>query len=166
MLKITVDESKTFRVSEEAHQWVINDAFFDVDLIDQGRGHYHAIHNNRSYRIEILERNLKDKTFRMLINGREYVTKAQDRLDLLLQEMGVEQKVDAKVNQLRAPMPGLIQSVLVSPGDEVKKGDNLLVLVAMKMENSIKASGDGRVNAVHVTTGQSVEKNQLLIEFG
>jgi biotin carboxyl carrier protein len=62
-------------------------------------------------------------------------------------------------------MPGLVLSVLVSAGQEVKKGDKLLVLEAMKMENIIKAGGDGVVAQIMVNQGQAVDKNQTLIEF-
>ncbi len=62
-------------------------------------------------------------------------------------------------------MPGLIQSIAVEPGQEVHKGDTLLVLVAMKMENIIKSPGTGIVKTLKITAGQIVEKNQVLVEF-
>ena len=69
------------------------------------------------------------------------------------------------VKDIKAPMPGLILDLKVKPGDEVKKGDVVLILEAMKMENIIKAPGDGLVKAVKVNLKQSVEKNQVLIQF-
>ena len=71
----------------------------------------------------------------------------------------------AKLNNLKAPMPGLIYEMKVKIGDEVKKGDVLLILVAMKMENAIKAAGDGIVKSIKTNTGDSVEKGQLIMEF-
>jgi biotin carboxyl carrier protein len=62
-------------------------------------------------------------------------------------------------------MPGLIQSIAVAEGDSIAKGDNLLVLVAMKMENVIKSSGSGIIKTLKVMPGQIVEKNQVLLEF-
>jgi biotin carboxyl carrier protein len=62
-------------------------------------------------------------------------------------------------------MPGLIVDVGVEVGQDVKKGDKLLVLNAMKMENIIKAPADGKVRQVLVNNGQNVEKNQVLIQF-
>ncbi|MCY1515396.1 Glutaconyl-CoA decarboxylase subunit gamma [compost metagenome] len=56
-------------------------------------------------------------------------------------------------------------SVFVAAGDEVKKGDNLLVLEAMKMENMIKSPTDGLVKKVAIQQGEKVEKNEILIEF-
>jgi biotin carboxyl carrier protein len=71
-----------------------------------------------------------------------------------------------KINELKAPMPGLVLRVTANEGEAVKKGDTLLVLEAMKMENSIKSPGDGMVAKIMVKPGQAVEKNQLLVVFG
>ena len=74
----------------------------------------------------------------------------------------------AKVNisaSVLLPMPGMVLNVLVKEGDAVKKGDELLVLEAMKMENNIKAPGDGIVSEISVKSGDKVEKNQILIRF-
>ncbi len=69
---------------------------------------------------------------------------------------------------LTAPLPGKVLKVLVSPGSKVKKGDLLLTIEAMKMENEFFASEDGVVKEVYVTPGQSVETggNLLLLEVG
>ncbi len=65
---------------------------------------------------------------------------------------------------LIAPMPGQVRSVSVSVGDAVKKGQTLLTMEAMKMEIRIQALKDGRVAALHVSQGQTVEREQILIE--
>ena len=67
--------------------------------------------------------------------------------------------------QLRAAMPGLVIEVKIKPGDKVTKGQPLLVLEAMKMENIIKAQWETTVKAVHVSGGMSVEKGDKLLEF-
>ncbi|MBI5822882.1 MAG: biotin/lipoyl-binding protein [Chloroflexi bacterium] len=66
---------------------------------------------------------------------------------------------------LIAPMPGQVRSVSVSVGDAVKKGQTLLTMEAMKMEIRIQALKDGRVAALHVAQGQTVEREQILIEM-
>lgn len=65
---------------------------------------------------------------------------------------------------LIAPMPGQVRSVSVSVGDVVKKGQTLLTMEAMKMEIRIQALKDGRVKALHAAQGQTVEREQILIE--
>jgi biotin carboxyl carrier protein len=67
--------------------------------------------------------------------------------------------------RLRAPMPGLVVRIEVEPGQEVKRGDSLLVVEAMKMENELKAPYAGKIKDIKVTQGQAVEKNQVLLEF-
>jgi len=71
----------------------------------------------------------------------------------------------AKVSKLTAPMPGKVLDVLVSVGQEVLKGDGLVILEAMKMENVLKADDAGVIKSVNVSIGQAVEKNNILIEF-
>jgi biotin carboxyl carrier protein len=79
--------------------------------------------------------------------------------------MGLDKMTNAGASQIKAPMPGLVLDVAVNVGDTVAKGDKVLVLEAMKMENIIKASGDGTVARILVDKGQTVDKNQILIEF-
>ena len=66
-------------------------------------------------------------------------------------------------NAVKAPLPGTITSVEVSVGDEVKAGDTLLVLEAMKMANNIEAEKDGKVTAICVKPGQSVMEDDALV---
>ena len=71
----------------------------------------------------------------------------------------------AKLAQLKAPMPGLVVAVQVEPGQKVKKGDGLVIVEAMKMENELKATGAGVVKEIKVERGQAVEKNEVLVVF-
>jgi biotin carboxyl carrier protein len=79
--------------------------------------------------------------------------------------MGLENALTPKVSDLKAPMPGLVLQILVEPGQEIKKGDKILILEAMKMENAIKAPADAIVAQIHINPGTAVDKNQLLITF-
>ncbi len=72
---------------------------------------------------------------------------------------------DSRAKQLLSPMPGLIVDVFFKAGDAVKKGEQLLILEAMKMENIIKAPNDACIKKIHVQKSQSVDKDQLIIEF-
>ena len=105
------------------------------------------------------------KLFEVFINGRNYPVQIKDRTDLLLEEMGMDAVAENATTDLKAPMPGLVLKTLVKPGSEVAKGDALLVLEAMKMENMIRAQTDVVINEVLVEDGNTVEKDQLLITF-
>ena len=66
---------------------------------------------------------------------------------------------------VKAPMPGRVVRVQVAPGDAVEKGQPLLVLEAMKMENEVKAKNAGIVREIHVVEGATVEANAKLVTF-
>lgn len=69
---------------------------------------------------------------------------------------------DGKVN---SPLPGKVIAVKVAPGRQVKRGDLLLIIEAMKMENELFAGESGTVRRVHVSAGQNVETGDLLVEL-
>ena len=64
-----------------------------------------------------------------------------------------------------APLPGNIFKILVGVGDEVKKGDTLLIMEAMKMENNVAAEKEGTVKTIRVKVGDNVLQNDVLIEL-
>ncbi len=165
MLKVTVNEGTTFEVKQEKDSWYVNGSRFEGNVVQVSADHYHVIWNDRSFEVELVEQDSVEKKAILKINGQLLTTTAKDRVALLLESMGMGQAATAKINDVKAPMPGLIQSVAVTVGDAVKKGDILLVLVAMKMENAIKAPTDATVQAIRIEPGTSVEKNQVLIEF-
>ena len=62
-------------------------------------------------------------------------------------------------------LPGTIMTINVKVGDQVKRGDTLVVMEAMKMENNIMANKDGQVKAIHVTVGQTVVQDDKLVDL-
>jgi biotin carboxyl carrier protein len=176
MLKISVANSaasdnadhssdSNFVVDEKKDGWYLAGNLFDGDIAEISKNRFHVIWKNKSYNIEVLNLNKAEKSAHLLINGVHYYTAAKDNLALLLEGMGMQSNASQKLNNVKAPMPGLIQSVSVSEGDQINKGDNLLVLVAMKMENIIKSPGNGIIKSLKVASGEIVEKNQVLLEF-
>ncbi|MFN4144344.1 MAG: acetyl-CoA carboxylase biotin carboxyl carrier protein subunit [Runella sp.] len=165
MLKATINQQHTYDVASTNEGLLLNGQPFEWDWVSVGQNLFHVLHNGQSYNVEVVEANTAEKSFRLKINGRFYDVKAKDRFDLLLEQMGMSTAAKNKVNQLKAPMPGLIWDIKVQVGDSVKAGDVVLVLVAMKMENALKSPGEGIVKAIKVNKGDSVEKNQVLIEF-
>jgi biotin carboxyl carrier protein len=79
--------------------------------------------------------------------------------------MGMSSANTAKASKLKAPMPGKVLDILIKKGQAVAKGDGLLILEAMKMENLLKAEQDGTIKSVNVSVGEVVEKNNILIDF-
>ena len=137
----------------------------DFDIIEIKDGIFHIIKDNKSYNAEVLKANKEEKNFVIRVNGNKYTVQLKDKYDDLLKELGMEMGSSAKVKELKAPMPGLVVDVRVKEGDEVKKGDALVVLQAMKMENILKCPADLVVKKIHVKKDSTIEKNQLLISF-
>ncbi|RYU92797.1 acetyl-CoA carboxylase biotin carboxyl carrier protein subunit [Emticicia agri] len=165
MLRAIVNDKETLEISEEKAGIIVNGQPFVWDLIKISDKDFHILKDNKSYNVEVVEANYAEKTFRLKIGDRIHTVNLKDRTDLLLEKMGMSHSKSVRLNDLKAPMPGLIYEIKVKVGDEVKKGDILLILVAMKMENAIKATGDGKVKNIKVKMGQTVEKNQIIIEF-
>lgn len=143
----------------------LNGEPFPWDLVKLSDRTFHIIHQNRSYSAEILALNAAEKTVSLKINGHVHHVQLKDRFDLLLEKMGMSNAASAKVNDLKAPMPGMIVGINVQPGDVVSKGDSLLILEAMKMENILKATGEGTIKMIRIAKGDRVEKGQVLVEF-
>jgi len=143
----------------------LNGEPFAWDLVKLNDRMFHIIRNDRSFTAEVLDLNAADKTVRLSVNGHIHDIKLKDRFDLLLEKMGIANATSAKVSNLRAPMPGLVVGVNIRPGDVVQKGDSLLILEAMKMENILKAPADAIIKTIHSQTGDRVEKGQVLVEF-
>ncbi len=150
----------------EKNQILLNGTPFTWDLLPLNATSFHILKDGKSYTAELLEQDpAAPKTLRIKINGNVHTLQVQDRMDLLLESLGMGEALVQKINDIKAPMPGLILDIKVQPGQEVKKGDPVLILEAMKMENIIKSPGDGVVSAVKVNVKQNVEKNQVLIVF-
>lgn len=167
MFKSLVNE-KEFSIALEGNAMnsgTLNDEAFSMELIPNGESGYHIIKDNRSYNVDLVEADYDEKKMILSINGNVYEVDVRDRFDVLLKQLGMDIGNSKKVNELKAPMPGLVLDFKVSEGDTVKKGDALMVLEAMKMENILKSPTDGVVKRFAVSKGDAVEKNQLLLEF-
>jgi len=136
-----------------------------LDIVVEGDRQFHIIQDGKTYKAKVNDVDFKNKLFHITVNGSEYSIKLNDKFDQLISALGLEVTSSSKIKEVKAPMPGLVLDINVSPGQEITKGDKLLVLEAMKMENVIKSSGEGIVKEVHIGKGVAVEKGQLLIEM-
>ena len=99
------------------------------------------------------------------MNGKKFKFVVKDKYDELLKSLGMDNLATTKVANLKAPMPGLVINIAIEVGQTVQKGDALLILEAMKMENVIKSPTDGVIKSILVKKGDAVEKNQVLLNF-
>jgi biotin carboxyl carrier protein len=135
-----------------------------ADVARTGPAQFSVVIDGRSLRVLVLKEDKENRTVRLRIGSRTCTVRLEEEQDRLMQTLGLD-KAARKVGDLKAPMPGLVINILVKPGDSVKKNDPVLVLEAMKMENMIKAPGDGVVKAIPAEKGKPVEKGQLLVQF-
>ena len=128
-----------------------------------------------NYDVEVLH--FEDGIARMEVNGTRYDVEVHKQVSqsktpvLVRQEVPAPRRSEMKPKksfgafQVKAPLPGNIMQIFVNTGDEVKKGDRLLIYEAMKMENSILAEKDGAVAAIKVQPGDSVLEGDVLMEL-
>ena len=136
-----------------------------IDILKIDETHFHILKDNQSYHAEVIHSDPINKLFVIKVNGQTHNVRLSDVFDQLVKKMGLSQRASQKFDKVIAPMPGMVLSISIQPGDQVSKGDNLLILEAMKMENVLKAAGDGVIKTVVVQQGDAVDKGQLLIEL-
>ncbi|HHG85597.1 MAG TPA: biotin/lipoyl-binding protein [Bacteroidetes bacterium] len=165
MYQAKVNGKDEFEIIAEDGNFQLNGEQKEID-IHQVNGHtLQVLYNGGSYTVHILAHDQATGSVSLRINGKKAHVKLTSELDRLLKEMGLENMAGSKVTNVKAPMPGLIHSIAVAVGDKVNKGDTLLILEAMKMENLIKSPSDGEIKKIAVEKGQTVEKSQVMIEF-
>jgi biotin carboxyl carrier protein len=153
------------KVESIGSEYKIDGISVPADFSEFGKGKFHVIMNNRSYVAEVISSDKENKLFEIKIGNKIIPVQLRDKYDELLQEIGIDVVAGKKVNDIKAPMPGMVLQVLVEKGQPIKKGDAIVVLEAMKMENILKSPADGIINKVHVNKGDKVEKNQVMVIF-
>ena len=165
MLQLTVNDKNTLSISQEDGNYVLNDTPVDWDVAMQANGLISILFNGKSYMAIIEKVDRKAKEVSLRINGQLYKTNIKEPIDQLLSNMGMDLRSAQKAEPVKAPMPGMILKVLVAPGQQINKGDALVILEAMKMENILKAGGTATVKAIKVSERTAVEKGAVLIEL-
>jgi biotin carboxyl carrier protein len=155
--QITVNEGRTIEFTP--------DAATQMDIHVDQDGTMHILKDGKKYEATIIGTNYAERSFEIKINGTKFKLHIADRYERLIKTMGLQTGGSSKINEIKAPMPGLVIGIMVTPGQVIKKGDPLLILEAMKMENVLKSAGDGIVKSIEVTQGAPVHKGTILIRF-
>ncbi len=165
MYQVKVNEKFDFKIDVVKNQLTVNDEVVVLDRKKVRNNTNHVIYQHQSYTVEVVQLDSIEKTAIVKVNGKTYALNIKDQFDQLLKQLGMDNLATAKISYVKAPMPGLVLNILAKEGDEMKKGDNILVLEAMKMENMIKSPTDGIIKKIAIKQGDKVEKNELLITF-
>lgn len=160
------------------YQTIINDQTFEIDINEDGRilvngqerkvdfrvlrqGElYSMLLDHCSFEAVVDER---DDLYHVLMAGEQYEVKVTDERSRRLESAFMALGDMSGELAIRSPMPGLIVRVPVEEGQDVRKGDTLVILESMKMENELKAPRDGVVHHVYVKAGDSAEQNKVLV---
>ena len=155
--KLSVNQTTTF-------EWTESD-LKKLDAIQLNTSQFHVLDNHKPYKVEIVSTDFIAKKYTIKVNNNTYEVAISDALDELIKNMGIQRGRTKVVNAIKAPMPGLILEISVEVGQEVKENDPLLILEAMKMENSFLSPRNGIIKSIAVQKGMAVDKGQLLVEF-
>lgn len=155
-----------YKVSVNGIDFVLDaDELKDIDLIASQTGEFNLVKDNRSINAIVRDGNPGGNSIEVEINGHSFHVEIKDELAQQLEIMGFSTKTIKEIKEIRAPMPGLVLEVHTQEGQSVSAGDKILILEAMKMENSIIIHSTAIIKKINVVTGQAVEKGQLLVEL-
>ncbi len=137
----------------KTYKFTINGTQYEVDILSIENNMAKIEVNGTPYMVEIEreEKNVKTPTI-----VRSAFKEPQKE---------IEKKTGGARTEIKSPLPGLIVSIFVKPGDEVKKNQKLFSLEAMKMENEIKAERDGVIATIKMSPGQSVLQEEVVMEM-
>jgi biotin carboxyl carrier protein len=145
-------------IGKSLYRVSVDGSEFLVDGKKTGLTNYSLIVDNRSFEIEV---DVKEDEYRVLVDGRNYHIDLVDERRVRLG--GLQSGIELQGRQnVSVPMPGKIIAVLVAEGDKVEKGQGLVIVEAMKMENEVRCPINGEVKEVRVKTGDAVEAGAVL----
>lgn len=162
MRYITTVEDKQFLVEiiDEKHVSV-DGKVYEVDFESvSGQPVYSLIVDGKSHESYVAA---GDNDWQVLIRGRLYPVTVEDEREKRLRSAAGGGVAETGEFHLRAPMPGLVVAILVEEGQAIKKGQVLLILESMKMQNELKSSRDGTIGRIRVKAGETVEQKQTLL---
>jgi len=116
--------------------------------------------NNKEYDVEILKENASK--IKIKVNDKNFVFEEQEKRQISVAKSSIPKR-DFSTKEIKAPITGEISEIFIKVGDFVKKNQKLILLSAMKMENEITSSSEGKVKKILVTKNQKVSSNDILV---
>lgn len=160
------DNNTHYKIKVNGFEFEFSEEQIDAfDIVKKSAVEFNLLKDHRSVNAKLLtaENNAKNSTIE--IDGEIYSVTIKDELDQVLENMGFGLTANKQIKDIKAPMPGLVLEIAVAEGQQVNEGDKILILGAMKMENSITISVNATVKKIAVAAGDAVEKGQVLIEL-
>ncbi|MCB8994345.1 MAG: biotin attachment protein [Bacteroidales bacterium] len=135
----------------------------DIKIFEDPDGFSYLIYKNHKYQVDILEKNQNKYT--IMVNGVWYYFSIETPISFKRRKYLSKSVNSSKIVKITAPMPGKILDILVEENSDVKQGEAVIILEAMKMQNEILAQISGKVKKVNIKTNDSVMKDDILIEI-
>jgi biotin carboxyl carrier protein len=164
MKYVTTIDNQVFEIEVvDEHHIRIGDRLLQVDFESvSGQPVFSLILDGKSFEAFVYP---GEEDWDVLLRGRQYQVKVEDEREKRLRAAGGEGATEGGEFHLKAPMPGLVVAILVEEGQQVKKGQVMLILESMKMQNELKAPRDGMMSRIRVKAGESVEQKQPLLSM-
>lgn len=164
MKYVTTINNKTFEIDiQRDGSLLVNGEQREVDFLALGPALYSILMDGLSHELVIEER---DDQVEVLLRGKLYAGKVLDERAQLMASRGGGLMSESGETVIKSPMPGLVVSVKVEPGQEVEAGQTVIILESMKMQNELKSPRSGVIHEVNVSDGQSVEQGKVLVTIG
>ena len=158
--------NKIYQVKANDFIFSFTDAAINAaDLLQLSPTEFNLIKDHQSVNAKLINANSSGKMQVIELEGETFAIEIKDELDQELEQMGFGLATNKQIKEIKAPMPGLVLEIAVTDGQEVNEGDKILILGAMKMENSILIQASAIIKKVTVVSGQAVEKGQVLVEL-
>ncbi len=158
------DDKRNFEIINPLEEnFKVKGKKMDVRIFEDPDGFSYLIYKNHKYQVDILEKN--QNRYTIMVNGVWYYFTIETPISFKRRKYLSKSATASKIEKISAPMPGKIIDILVDENSEIKQGEAVVILEAMKMQNEIQASVTGKVKKIHVKQNDSVMKDDLMIEI-
>ena len=135
----------------------------DLCIVEEPDGFTYIIWKRKKYQVDILEKNQNKYT--IMINGVWYSFTIETPISFKRRKYLEKTAAVSKIEKVSAPMPGKILDIMVEENSEIRQGDPVVILEAMKMQNEILSNVSGRVKKINIRTNDSVMKDDVMLEI-
>jgi biotin carboxyl carrier protein len=157
-------KDKKYKISNPfSEEVLINGRKADIKIFETEDGFTYIVYNNKKYLAEIIEKT--QNRYTVLLNGVSYSFSIESPISYKRKKYLEKHQVRNKIETVMAPMPGKIIDLLVEENSEIKEGEPIVILEAMKMQNEISSHVTGKVIKILVKQNDSVAKDEILLEI-
>lgn len=135
----------------------------DLKIVEDEKGFSYIVFKNKKYHVEILEKS--QNKYIVMINGVWHSFSIETPISYKRRRTLSKNGSASKVENVMAPMPGKVVDVMVEENSDIKEGEPILILEAMKMQNEIVANVNGKIKKVNIKNNDSVMKDEVMIEI-